>query len=579
MELCYLWVSAFRGFSNQGFNLSWKSRFHYTQSINLLTTSPDQSHIDNFFGGQVSNVNAVVGKNGAGKSNLLELIQYALNGGNTSISEAFFTVFRLADGSLQGFVHAMRAPEGGVDFLPYSGTTKKVASIYYTQAFDGREYRFHERTIQLTANQILHAPYRANARTMYHKILQAQVYLFDSRVFPILQAVESKIGGTSKPIPRPTHIIFQAPSWQSLLSKARAFDKRFFGPEALQDSQSLHAFVRTFRKKTTGRSSANSFWYFTAFLMVMDFFFNKYLPVIVNSHNSGEKTELLDKASTNTSLADTFLGGVAGKRIDDIFDFITNSFSRYLENMRTETRDFAVFLREMSSRFTLESTQRYSGVYKHRSVEFRMPFTKDAAKFAGEYLDNTYDQNLTYNIDWPGISSGHKAYLNLFGRFLSVVRSVRQSHVIICIDEGELYFHPKWQLEFVYKLTRVLPEIFHGKTVQLILSTHSPFIVSDMPKSNVIFLNQTDHGEQHVVAHSQVDTETFGGNIMELYLDAFYLQGNSISHFAVEKLKDVVELLQEGNLSGPQRTYVEQIIAITGDVLISGKLTKMLGND
>jgi hypothetical protein len=82
-------------------------------------------------------------------------------------------------------------------------------------------------------------------------------------------------------------------------------------------------------------------------------------------------------------------------------------------------------------------------------------------------------------FDWPGLSSGQMAMFNIFSRF-HYLRSLDvnnmnlnspnkepvgewklSKNIIIFIDEGELYFHPQWQKEFLATLLKGLKYIFY----------------------------------------------------------------------------------------------------------------------
>jgi len=71
MELVYLWVEDYKNIKEQGFNFSPRFRCHYDKENNELTIEENDNYIENFFGENI-NVTAIVGKNGSGKSNLLD---------------------------------------------------------------------------------------------------------------------------------------------------------------------------------------------------------------------------------------------------------------------------------------------------------------------------------------------------------------------------------------------------------------------------------------------------------------------------------------------------------------------------
>lgn len=71
-----------------------------------------------------------------------------------------------------------------------------------------------------------------------------------------------------------------------------------------------------------------------------------------------------------------------------------------------------------------------------------------------------------------------------------------------------------------------------GTHVQIVLATHSPIILSDIPKQNTIFLKKEESG----VTVYEDNEETFAANIFSLYRNAFFLDESGIGLFAEEKL-------------------------------------------
>lgn len=62
-------------------------------------------------------------------------------------------------------------------------------------------------------------------------------------------------------------------------------------------------------------------------------------------------------------------------------------------------------------------------------------------------------------------------------------------HVTIIFDEIELYFHPEMQRTFIANLIDGISQLSlkNIRSIQIMLVTHSPFILSDIPKINVLF--------------------------------------------------------------------------------------------
>ena len=70
---------------------------------------------------------------------------------------------------------------------------------------------------------------------------------------------------------------------------------------------------------------------------------------------------------------------------------------------------------------------------------------------------------------------------------------VSYGHINLVLDEVELYSHPEYQRTFVADLLDRLSWLqinYPIKSINILLVTHSPFILSDIPKSNILYLKE-----------------------------------------------------------------------------------------
>ncbi len=110
-----------------------------------------------------------------------------------------------------------------------------------------------------------------------------------------------------------------------------------------------------------------------------------------------------------------------------------------------------------------------------------------------------------------------------------------------------LTYHPEWQRRFVSILTAFIQEIYPKeccREVQIILSTHSPLLLGDMPSRNVIYLKKDEKtGITQTDGRGRI--ETFGQNIHLILRDSFFLSDGTIGEFAGKKIQNVVDGLEE----------------------------------
>jgi predicted ATPase len=112
--------------------------------------------------------------------------------------------------------------------------------------------------------------------------------------------------------------------------------------------------------------------------------------------------------------------------------------------------------------------------------------------------------------------------------------------VNLVLDEIELYYHPIYQRRFVQFLLKSISKVSlpHINGIQILFSTHSPFILSDIPKSNVLRLQA---GEPAAFQEEQ----TFGANIHDMLADSFFLEGGHIGAFAEQRIEESISYINE----------------------------------
>lgn len=184
-------------------------------------------------------------------------------------------------------------------------------------------------------------------------------------------------------------------------------------------------------------------------------------------------------------------------------------------------------------------------------------------------------------------SSGERVLLNFFtwisllnDRFIFFHMSDRRllNNILLLMDEADLYLHPEWQKGLLNELVNSFDQLFPDKYVQIIFSTHSPIMLSDIPKGNIIYLKRSGNNKM-IVDDLDKHKSTFGASIYILYNDAFFLgETGQIGDFARNKIQRLINILKESKEEFDEDTYheCEQIINVIGDSLIREPLLRML---
>jgi predicted ATPase len=573
MELSYIWVSNFRNIHSLGFNLSSRYQFSFNAQDHLEIIEKS-SYIPEFFGHNIKNVTGIVGENGAGKTNVLELINYVLDSGNTKVNAPFLLVFEEYQ---QFLVFEYRLEtitcNRPIELQPYDNKKIPLAAIYFTNTFDGRRHDFGKKIHDLSTNKLLQYMFGENVYNNFKKEVQGQIDFLRSDV---LRRMENGLPASSVEGPklRPEYVQFAAPAWSTINNKARQFDDK--ARQLLnREYESLSLFCKSFRRKITDNVSSRSFLYFTAFLVYLDFVCNEFMPETFPPRSVSNLDYQNGAGRMSDEIGYLHLEELADARINEVFEIITHDVAKFIEERYPHTFEKTRFLFELNSHGLPSVEKLTEGTYTSRKFQFRSPYVPEMERFISDYAEATNQQSLNYSIEWLGISSGQRAFLNLFSRLYSVSGKIKEPSLMITIDEGDLYFHPKWQVEYLARLIWALPIIFEDKTIQLVLTTHSPFLVSDLTKSHLIFLRKDGDNNTQILLNERLE-ETFGGNIGELYLNAFFLDGNLISHFAADRIRNILYKLKndKANFDGYDLRIVNQL----GDKLIKYQLQQLLND-
>lgn len=205
---------------------------------------------------------------------------------------------------------------------------------------------------------------------------------------------------------------------------------------------------------------------------------------------------------------------------------------------------------------------------------------EDNSKFSllssGETQNIFSVSTILYHI--VNLSSKHHNYLFTDeGR----EKDIRYKFVNIIVDEIELYFHPEMQRMFIKELTdRIKVVNYRGiDSINILFITHSPFILSDIPKQNVLFL-EVDEATKKAMPSNYKGENTFGENIHQMLTDGFFLE-NTKGEVAISKINKFLEFYKENidlnkkpdNIDSDLENY-SKIINLIGEDYIR----KVLGN-
>ncbi|ALF21609.1 hypothetical protein CBG60_08985 [Fusobacterium animalis] len=179
------------------------------------------------------------------------------------------------------------------------------------------------------------------------------------------------------------------------------------------------------------------------------------------------------------------------------------------------------------------------------------------------------------NITEEGMSDGERVRVNIFStihRFLGENGELKnKKYVTLLFDEVEMFLHPEWSRTFLHDLLLELKD-YRDKQFKIIFASHSPFLLSDICSEGVIYLEK----KERKTILKEIEIKNFGANIIDLFKNTMFLK-STFGEFATEKIKWVVDEIDNKNYSDIKNNpEINYIIEEIGEKLISNKLKSMI---
>lgn len=204
--------------------------------------------------------------------------------------------------------------------------------------------------------------------------------------------------------------------------------------------------------------------------------------------------------------------------------------------------------------------------------------------FQIEILVNRFENGERVNdtpIPIEQMSAGERQYLYTFSTYIYHVLnllSIQESHRVryrninLILDEVEICFHPEFQRRFVYELLGYIKRLFMNRNASfnILIATHSPFILSDIPQSNILYL------EDGKMVMPEGIKNPFAANICDILYQSFFLKQGFVGEFARKKIKHIIERLLPGDyfLDDSEAEY-HLLMELIGDPFLKMQLQQL----
>ena len=194
------------------------------------------------------------------------------------------------------------------------------------------------------------------------------------------------------------------------------------------------------------------------------------------------------------------------------------------------------------------------------------------ADAAAAVPDSSWGITKTDEFSLGKMSSGERQILYSLSYVLYHIKNIqsiredenRVAYHNICLifDEAELYFHPDYQRKFLGMLLESLTwcnidtEKIHS--IQILVVTHSPFVLTDMLVQNSLYLKD---GKR-----VKVNRETFGANYYEMLNKSFFFEKRAIGEISARVIGEWIRAKNN------HEQISEEQLKLVGDELLRNYL-------
>lgn len=206
------------------------------------------------------------------------------------------------------------------------------------------------------------------------------------------------------------------------------------------------------------------------------------------------------------------------KRLQKDFHISMNEFKNFLSQQKDNYSYDDVFINMLPSIFNTE-------------VLFKKTIKNSDG--SSEYL---------HKIQLSTMSSGEQQLLFALSYIIYHIKNIESindenrttyENISLIIDEAELYLHPDFQRKYLSELIKILKrsQLNNIKNINIIIATHSPFIISDIPYFNIMGL---EDGKTRAF-----DKATLGANIYDLFKKQFFMT-SSLGKISCDLFNEII---------------------------------------
>jgi len=591
MELVYLWVEDYKNIHHQGFNFS--PRFTCKYENDVLTIDENKEYMSIF--PDNINITAIVGKNGAGKSTIQKLIFLLIFLKKYENFKADNPIdAQKEDAIIEIFKNDLYKNKNIFLIINTSKGLKKLSLLQIIQNYDNPK-------INLFKSNYKKCPLKEK----YEELKPDEINFFSIHFHYM---IDTWFDG-----------YHTADDWTlKLYHRVDGFETPLLlEPYKGYDKENQYINISNIEYLNNGKMF-EFYGQLTEKLKFNKFFNPNYIWMMIDSNKLISKFKKFDGFQIEDSTVEIIeeyivklckdKDLVSLNKIYTMIKIVHTSNSDIFTNpsMIQETREKIVNIssdtafKELIESFSFDDLLKTTGLNETKKLEACVKFDSEIANNTdklGKYIDFLVLDSSNHKVNeikevhdvfenivpwieielyqdekgYSSLSSGEKAFLsfamNVLYQIGNIKRKATYQTINLFLDEVEYSMHPEWQKEFL-KQVLILLKHFDGLKFNLYCATHSPFLLSDIPKENIVFLEKGKQVETNI--------ETFGANIHTLLSHGFFMDGGLMGEFAKGKIDDAIKYLNQKTLSKKEIDFCENIISIIGEPILKRQLQKML---
>lgn len=529
MELVYLWVENHKNIHHQGFNFSGRYRCDYNPGTNELTIDENKDYVHIF--PENINVTAIVGKNGSGKSSILEIIYSFINNQIYQLSNtSCFIIINHAN--ILTIFYTLNIPTIITDIGYKDFSTQKNyerLNFFYCSLYDyglnlSETYilNFNHPTLYPNKNVHMKLIQQADLHSLVHSLLDTTHKQYFKDYFTPDKILLSENSSTRN---NRSNLEEKVPNLAQL-------------KEILTTEIEYFIFI--------------GYQYISNLILMLSL--NKNYEFLQKIHTLDDYKRALDAKIKNYVL--NFRNDDQKKWLVDEIEHTYRYFETILQN------GFVHQFLGIEPKFNADDKKVFN--YK-----FILSASNESSLFLKDYPDcfEIDFKDTQKNFYYHSLSAGEKSILRVRNYLENIIyQNPNQESFIFLFDEMDNELHPDWQKKVIKYLLDIFNE--RAKKLHFIFNSHSPFILSDLPKENIIFL---EDGKQ-----VDVKIDTFGANIHTLLSHGFFMEDGLMGEFAKEKINDVINYLNGKDSEIKNNDEAQSRINMIGEPILKRQLQKML---